>query len=597
MKKHITTVALLTLLAAPVQAEQAAAPAGAQTLTVGTDAQCDHASIAAALAAIPSGSTDPFHLRITRQQAWQETLNINNRHNVTLWGGYNNCTDAAAAVPTGAHSVITGSGTTTAPLALISNAQNLSFVRMDFVDGGIAGALWIGVGSFVTVNDARIADNFNNSGGGGIQLSGGSRLDLSKSVLENNGAPIGGGLHCLGTGSVVFMHTTRVAHNFTTQVTGRGGGLAAESGCLMHVFAFNNPINAPTVIHDNIAHMQGGGIYAATGAQVRINAITAESPGQVRLRNNRVENFINPSQPGAGAGIYATGVGSEVTGVRVVLDGNTIDENMGFVGGAAIAVHDGAFFSLRAGGLNNVCFDPDSDDRSCNQIKNNVTLSGDAAVIKITGGAAAEIYQTSVFANQTSTPTNQLASVLDGDLVMQGDLIFDNGRVPNPPQIQVPTRLIRVAPNGTFHGDFLTFTDNRLWGGRVIQASSSPQINLTRSIVAEDPNEAVFLDASVQPSTTLFRCLLVHENSSFTGSQIVLGAPLWQSTWPRHLRSDSPGVNLCTHVVTDLLPEHDIDGQERGPCPVACLPQRFDAGADEFRGEDVIFRNGFALIL
>ena len=590
----IKTVATITLLLLSIRAYPQFQGNQPTVFTVGTDNACDYTVIQDAIDAVPDNSQDDHQIRITRQQNWNENLIIINKDNLLIQASFANCTDAINNTFT--------SGPATELRGLGSNATGIFIASSEDVDlrrfkvsGFHLGGVAVVGGSIVTMHSMEIRENVrNNTPGGGLYMSNESSVSLSLSKVTMNQANNGAGIYC-DSGSL-FLRATQVNSNSTNSSTGIGGGMLLDDGCWARPSSFDIFFD-PSTFNNNKAHQFGAGVAIINGARFETNSVQNEERiGRVYITGNIIRNPVTNLLNSAGAGIYASGIGSQVILHSTIIANNNFDDQLQFVGGAAIALDNQATLNIQDRGPNQYCIDETSNDRNCSQIKGHYVNNGDAAVIKIQGGAKANIYQTSIFDNQTSTNTNQLASVIDGSLVMQGNLIYDNGTRPNG-QFQQPTRLIRVSPNGTFHGDFLTFSDNRLWGGWVIQSFNSNSIKLTRSIVAEDSNESVFNDSTIQPSQTLFDCILTHEDNSINGTDISVIPPQFENTRPYHISANSPAINMCDNNLGDLLPRHDIDGDERGPCSGVCSTDRFDAGADEFTRPDLIFKNSFELLL
>ncbi len=585
---------LLLLLMVHVIAQPKTAVGPVTVLTVGTDPGCDYSVIQDAIDAVPNGSTEFHDIRVTQQQVWNENLVVTNKTDMRIVGQFADCPDASNEVyTTGSLAELQNAGGIGSGV-FVSNSERLTIQNFK-ISGYQFGGVTVINQSEVNLLGLEITQNTrSNTNGGGIHVGGGSQVRVNQSKIALNQANHGAGIYC--DSGFVFVESSEIEFNTTNVSSGSGGGLFVDGGCWTRVHSFRNSPR-PLKIQSNTAHQYGGGVAVADGSRFETNTTQFDGViGQVFITDNLISNPITAVQDSAGAGIYVNGTNSDVLLHSTVIANNNFSDQLQFVGGGAIALDEQATLTIRNRGPHRSCLDSGSTDDNCNQIKGHHVNNGDAAVIKIRGGSQAQIYHTSIFDNQTSTSSNQLASVLDGSLVMQGDLIFDNGTRPNG-NLQQPTRLIRISPNGTFHGDFLTFNDNRLWNGRVIQATGSSGVNLTRSIVAEDNTEQVFLDSNIQPSQTLFDCLLVHENQSISGTDIVVGNPQFQSTWPYHIAENSPAVDMCDNNIGDLLPEADMDGDERGPCPGLCAADRFDAGADEFTTSDLIFRNGFQLIL
>ncbi len=154
-----------------------------------------------------------------------------------------------------------------------------AFITGALVDGNVAagasgsgGGVFVASGASLTMTGGDVAENEANRAGAGIENAGGTvRLSnvfvLLNVIQEDTAAPgNGGGLHSAG-GTV-----TVVGGAFSGNEATEGGGLWTN-GVLIIGDAEGEPVE--TFVGDNIARGDdatngGGGIYAETGADVRI---------------------------------------------------------------------------------------------------------------------------------------------------------------------------------------------------------------------------------------------------------------------------------------------------------------------------------------
>jgi len=133
--------------------------------------------------------------------------------------------------------------------------------------------------------NARVSfnDTINTNSGGGIQLLGESRLNLGGNAeITNNGAGTGGGGINVAGGSIVYMSGGVIAHNYVN--AGMGGG-GVHVGGTASVFNMSGG-----VIRDHSTPRGTGGIgqnpIIANGAGVRLAAGTFNLSGDAEIRNN-----------------------------------------------------------------------------------------------------------------------------------------------------------------------------------------------------------------------------------------------------------------------------------------------------------------------
>lgn len=209
---------VLTLAASFAGAAQAA------TFTVGSPSgsgqPCTHGTIQSAInAAEASAGADT--IRLTRSLTYEPEANtINTAQELTIEGGYANCTSAADGVKT----VISGTGGARAPVfAITAPTGALVRLRKLAISGG----------------DVSV-----NGKGGGIRFDGDGTLEIHDSTISQNVAGYGGGISASGTGAnakLVIGANVLVSGN--TAAYGGGGIYAHEIDMTMRApgsMLFNN---------------------------------------------------------------------------------------------------------------------------------------------------------------------------------------------------------------------------------------------------------------------------------------------------------------------------------------------------------------------
>lgn len=248
-------------------------PAGvtAAVLTVGTEPDCQHSSIQAALDAAESG--DEVRLR---SEIFEELVSINKT--VSLAGGYSDCSDAQPQ-PAEMSTIL-------APLG--SDAPAIS----------IAGSLAVDL-SGLLVTGANHSGN-----GGGILIGNWSNVSVERVDLDSNVAALGGGVYV--NQSAVLRTTGGSGVRIFDNEAGLGGGIYVRSGASVD-FA-SKPANQ-VLISGNQADFNGGGIYHA-------------GRGSIHLANTIIQANIAGSSGGALSSGPATGVGS-IELIDCVIQSNT----------------------------------------------------------------------------------------------------------------------------------------------------------------------------------------------------------------------------------------------------------------------------------
>lgn len=308
---------------------------------------------------------------------YAETVWLTNELNgLVLSGGY--ATNGITRLH-GAYSVITRGATVaggyqTVTLEYFALTGNLNRTTLRAENGvcvtcahcritGNRGSVFLDVARVVDVRDGGrlvltntvVSGNSHPTRGGGAIVTGGKSLLIveSDSTIEENAAPLGGGVAVDGGGALVVRGVVR--GNTATS----GGGVYVDGGS---VLAHGSTAAIGAAHGGNMATNIGGGIYAvratvivSNGAVVAANRVMNDGGG-VYAEDSRMRfvdatlgdvntNFSNYALGGSGGGIYLER--STATFERAVVAGNVAGETLDTCGGGGIALDDGSHVSLR----------------------------------------------------------------------------------------------------------------------------------------------------------------------------------------------------------------------------------------------------------
>ncbi len=439
-------------------------------MTVGSGPGCNHASLAAALAAAGSA----VEIRISAAELTLGAAAVISDRQVRIVGGYASC---AAASP-GGSSILRG----TAPGAPVLAID-------DDVSGGFA----------VELVNLRITGGSNASGGGGIRTLGTGTLVLSNTHVYGNQAQDGGGLYVDGDGATATTIDLRGGSQVGEAGSGNlatrhGGGLyctqaqlrlgdvrvsdnvATEGGGGMRlVDCAVLPLDEPgvTLIDHNRAR-DGAGIYAMNGSTLLLAATPARP---VTLADNQA---IEGGSPQRGGGVYLSGAGTRLVGV-----GLSIRDNRAVLGGGGLFLTSGAYASLGRGA--GACIIADA---GCSQLSGNRAAqldgsSGSGGAALVLGGAQLLLAHTRVQGNQAGNHgvlrSNGVGSMVSLDnVLLTGNLSAGS--------------LLALEASATLDADFLTLADNS-YSGAAFDLAAGTALGLQRSILHTGAGQSVVAGA------------------------------------------------------------------------------------------------------
>lgn len=207
----------------------------------------------------------------------------------------------------------------------VGNDTDLTLTGTKFLQntaGDNGGAVSVGGTGVLLAKSAIFTDNVATNAGGGIFRSGAGALTIESSKLTANHAATGGGIDSNGSGAFL-VKSSRIIGNSAVIADGGGIELLLSSG--------NVDIIA-TVISQNTAATNGGGIALGTGGLKKITTSTISS---------------NVASTGDGGGVFTT------TGPALIVTSTKITGNSAADQGGGIRNGTGApgGFTLVGGGV------------------------------------------------------------------------------------------------------------------------------------------------------------------------------------------------------------------------------------------------------
>jgi predicted outer membrane repeat protein len=552
-------------------------------LTVGGDAACDINTATQSIQdAIDTGIGE---IRVASNGAHNSTMTVDDL-NLKLRGGYVDCDAANNDIQTTETELIVTGGLTEPVISISGDDQRNTIELENFImTGQGTSAVDINVArADITLTNILIHNNNLAPGflGGGVFISQSDvNLKMIDTLITENSATHGGGIFCEGlNANVVMSGNSGLSLNTTT---GKGGGAYITLGCQFTMYSgtANPNVLSTTGISSNKADEEGGGIYVDLGGQVTLNG--HEDCSQTCIGDNTNPVNINENQSNAdnsvededGGGIYMTGLGTEVN-----IYAGLITRNFGQNGGG-VYVNDLA--SLTVARLMQDCWD---------LVKCNYFLQNIAPGIG-TGGA---IQNDQGFVNISNTYFEENIGRTGSALFALGSnshnkidsSVFNHN---NDGDIR-DKYVIRATNSASVEIVHSTFADNIISDSAVFGISTSSELRLLSSIVHEQQGDVL----DVNPGTIIIDCLMAHETSSFTGTNVFLADPgfIDRDNRDYHLTAVSLAVDVC--IENSLIPgTKDIDFESRGMQShlVSNINGPFDLGADETEGSDILFINSF----
>lgn len=579
---------------------------GQNYVTVGFDNQCTYSGDNTIIQdAINDGATE---IRVATG-TYQENITIDS--DVLIIGGFSDCTaaenienasnllaDRSVLVAASQNPVVTLNGGDT--------ELGITMANMAIRDGdgttnpnlGAGGINVISMDGTLFLDDVLIANNKGTSGGG-MGIFGSSEVDIvmSNVLLFENEANEGGGLYC-GTlnSNILMLDNSGISSN--EAIDGSGGGLLLRTGCTATVLSGTDSSSLFDLrgISFNTANGDGGGAAVESGSTLNLfgNRLCNES---ICLGDNSEPINVNNNQTtlvftNAGGGIFSQGALTRVNIVNALIKENKAEY------GAGINSINGAQLIATTSGAE--CWSPGS----CTQFNGNIAShntgglanSGTALVI------GAHFYNNHA---ETGGGTAVTSSGENGVTTLAGVTAYGNGDTNQYNDASV----MSAQFGGTLNVLFSTIADNDSNQGHGIIKNGESHVTLLSSIVHQGPNSDTSLSPyqSTAPMSDLVKCVVTHDDTPMDnvgGTHLHEADPAFvdRANQNYHIDSgNSPALDLCDQSETaDFLQLGfglglDTDGEVRGfddPF-VENDHGRWDAGADETYGNDLIFKSGF----
>lgn len=262
------------------------APAAATLYTVGSSADCSHSQLSAALAAAAAdSSTGPHEIRLAVSELVADNLALANPvRDIEITGGYQSCSHGHAL---GTSSTVLQVNVANARVLQlhndIENARRNVTLRRVVMRGG----------------------NLATAEGGGLLVSGALTAVLAyRTVVENNSASNGGGVHLTSTGTLLaqfaqlsMSHGSIVRNNRadTMLAQGYGGGIHCLRGCAVHPWHGE--------ITGNFARRAGGGVALRNASSTMLVDPSPELDQYVLIADNSA-GFPGAADNSVGGGIF-----------------------------------------------------------------------------------------------------------------------------------------------------------------------------------------------------------------------------------------------------------------------------------------------------
>jgi predicted outer membrane repeat protein len=572
-------------------------------LTVGNTGNCDHATIAAAIAAAPGAGETV--IRISNNVAHDDQALLVIDKNIELRGGYPGC-DFAPADPD-ARTTIRGNGVDTV-VNVFSNGtpRNVTLRNLVIREGGSndtlnerGGGVRVGGPMHVEIRNSLVGDN-ESFLGAGVYIEGGDAsllLDDNTIIGLASGLPgnraidagvidaRGGGISCVSADIEIF--DARIRGNTSES---DGGGIHSQA-CVITItprpayVEGSGGADGFVTFFENAAGRDGGAIYADDGL---INWYSAEPGGHFagRATGNTAAN--------SGGAFYLTDTAMQFTAQWVRVEGNSA-VNLG----GALYASDDASFTLRGTSGMQCSYETCPAIIDSNVGSGNLNTNGGA--LYATSGARVNISQ-AVLAGNIGFAGSAILASSEGTAVTLRHVLVHRNLLTQAANLDSPISLFGGADIDMIHVSM--YANLRPGGLLVVPALSSVLVSgmqtsaqIWNSVFTDDGDVAVraFGGAGAEGE-----CLLGHEDDSVSG--MTIGDPDYQAPTSNppdfEPSSGSDAIDRCDTIETfPMSPLPDLTGRPR-PVDIPGVDGGdgdWDMGAQEafFLVDADIFSDGF----
>ena len=554
--------------------------------TVGSDNNCQYSLIQDAINAA-NNTLNTYEIRVASNKTYTESL-VLDFVDLTVKGGFANCSDASNNVGNNSQTSLDTTGLNL-PVMTLKNSDTSSsnaYKILNFeITGGVATATAPGGG--VNILDSGIRLDLENAlihantgtKGGGIYAKGfNSSVFIKDTLIILNTATNGGGFYCDGLSTLFIFGDSGVSSNNAngTSFDGNGGGLYLTDSCRMDFFSGTaGGVGDLRGISGNTANRNGGGLYAEAGSIAKmwgyyIFGDWGNNTAPVNITNNKA----NVAQGTAsGGGIYATGSATEVLAYATIINDNEVSAGVSS-SGAGVSLDQAKFSLSRLDDKN--CW----NTQKCNQMVGNKVFGANAtgAGIQALTGADVTLKNTWVSGHHSTSSAFMYGQEITATI--EGNVFEGNGGT----SVEGNTSLLYIyGANSNASIVYNTFVNNQL-NNSLLRINVNPNLLFFANIVKESNNVTVLETVTGGASNSQFKCLIVHEDQSFTGTTVSLADPKFvdEANGNFNILDTSPAIDLCgTDYAT---PAKDLDETDRGwdDLLTSNTLGAFDAGADEF---------------
>ncbi len=585
---------------------------------------CQYSTIQAAIDDYTQSSLGmlniPVEFRIATNKTYFENLVIGGEYDISLKGGYSDCSNMANPPPNNQSLIDGGNNGTVLEIQGVSTRRIMTFTNLRLINGSNAAGAGGGLLSdnsnvSLLLENVDIRNNTARNGAGIALVGGDTDLLLNESLIFGNIADYGGGIYCSSSSAGadssinVANHSGIIANLADNPLSavpnGRGGGVYID-GCYFAIFTGSDQNGSLAGMDLNSSVNIGGAIYAENAIIRILGHQSCGSLGCLGDNTNPVSFRSNESVSrfgtALGAVLYAKN--SEVKINSVWIEGN--------VGASLIYLEQSELVIERD--PSGVCW----KNSDCNLIENNIGV-----VFKGLSNNDIDISNVNIVGNNNTV----------------FDISFPAASTPATlPKFRVESSMINGnGANNNYLFDFfgpidVKFVHNTIADNQVTQSIFRTDFNPNitgptsfeiHSSIISNPGHNVYsydiLDFSngsgINMHVTVSASLLNETNSitapaTLTNDAVVYqGGPLLDTLAPLfidrangfyHLSSASPAIDYINTTFRTLVVHSDIDHQGRGyddpNVPDLASGGNFsyyDLGADERIVVDLIFANGF----
>jgi hypothetical protein len=571
---------------------------GVTIITVGSaGSTCD---ISTGTTKIQDGIDSGFSaVHIVNSETYNENIVIDDR-NITIVGGFATCSDAANGIRNANDkSIIDGSSNLQSTIRIFGNtfSNTVDITGLEITGGtsnalGGGGILAFGADATITLKNVLIDNNVGRFGGGiGMIVSGTTNLIAIDTIIQLNQADEGGGLYCNYTGvglspQIIISQNSGISQNGA--VNGPGGGIFLNT-CDLHFASGDENFNLNIGINNNLANMQGGGIYAEDAATINLIGDEAGCGFICTGDNTKPVTIAGNTAQGNGGGVFLTGFATQMDMNMVLLINNTSNLN-----GGGIAIENNAIVNVTRS--QKECW----NQSHCNFFRNN--KSGESAGLGgliYNNGATANINQAEIAFNRADFGTVLYSVGAGSSTTFNGCIIHDNGGTRIGAFPHDDKYVFRVAGGAQVDAYHTTIADNLADVAVFGIASSSGSVSEIHNSIIHDISSGAVIDNNFGPVD--FNSCLLHEMLSLNlppfpiRNDLRVEDPLFVNRVGKNYHIDPINSRAIDFASSDNSTLADMDFETRGiDIPsVLTLLGPYDVGADEAQRPDAMFSDGF----